>query len=147
MSTDTNLDEPYKFFSGYESVVSRFGQWPSFHDGEVHRLVLDRMKQNALGLYVPTVEIHLRGWTMSLVEGHYVLQNDSVIHLYFEDVFDLELEGFNNQNVLTALNLDLVADGSSGASALHVELEHCYMFCGQFRARKASVLKVESFAR
>ena len=28
-------NEPYKFIAGYELVLSRFGQWPSFHDGEV----------------------------------------------------------------------------------------------------------------
>lgn len=145
---DTKLDtEPYKFFSGYEAVVSRFGRWPSFHDGEVHRLVLDRMSRNAQGSCVPTVEIHVRGWNMRMVDGRYVLENDSVVHLFFEDVFDFELEGFNNQNVLSSLNLDLIADADRGERVLHVELEHCYLFCGQFSARKATVLKVEPFAR
>ncbi|WP_076998203.1 Imm50 family immunity protein [Variovorax sp. KK3] len=144
---DTKLDaEPYKFFSGYELVLSRFGQWPSFHDGEVHRLVLDRMNRNAQGSYVPTVEIHVRGWTMKMVDGRYVLEHDSVVHLLFEDVFDFELEGFNSQNVLSSLNLELVPDAGGCTRALHIELEHCYMFCGQFSARKATVLKVEPFA-
>lgn len=71
-------------------------------------------------------------------EGIYKLNNDSVVHFLFEDVFDLELEGFNQQNVLSSLNLSIIED----RQALHVELEHCYLFSGEFNARKAKVLGV-----
>ena len=94
--------EPFEFIEGYKAVIARFGQWPSFHDGEVHRIVLDRMSRSLAGSYSPSVEIHLRGWIMGpevTEEGFYKRNNDSVVHLLFEDIFNLELEGFNQQNV------------------------------------------------
>ncbi|MDO9433982.1 Imm50 family immunity protein [Hydrogenophaga sp.] len=129
----------YEFIEGHELVLSRFGMWPSFHDGEVHRIVLDRLPKRNSALALPTLELWLRGWTMELSEGRYVLVNDSVVHFLFEGVTEVELEGFNQQNVLTALNL------STDADSLSVELEHCYQFCGRFRARKATVVGVEAF--
>ena len=77
---------------------------------------------------------------MEMSEGCYVLANDSVVHFLFEGISEVELEGFNQQNVLTALNL------STDAASLNVELEHCYQFCGGFRARKATVVGVEAFS-
>lgn len=139
--------DPYEFIEGHEQVIARFGQWPSFHDGEVHRVLLDRLSQSASGAYIPTVELHVRGWIMGpevTEEGIYKLNNDSVVCLLFEDIFDFELEGFNQQNVLSSLALSLIAD-PKGTQALHVELEHCYLFSGEFSARRAKVLGVTPY--
>lgn len=140
--------QPHEFIEGYEKVIERFGLWPSFHDGEVHRITLDRTNRTPSGSYVPTLEIHLRGWTMGpevTEKGFYKLHNDSVVHFLFEDIFDFELEGFNQQNVLSSLNLSLIQDPMSSNQALHVELEHCYLFSGKFCARKAKVIGVTSY--
>jgi hypothetical protein len=77
--------------------------------------------------------------------GLYKLHNDSVVHFRFEDVFDFELEGFNQQNVLSSLNLSLIEDPNGRGQALHVELEHCYLFFGEFSARKAKILAVAPY--
>jgi hypothetical protein len=103
------------------------------------------MSRSSSGSYIPSIEIHLRGWIMGpdvTAEGIYKLNNDSVVHFLFEDVFDLELEGFNQQNVLSSLNLSFIEDPNGNRQALHVELEHCYLFSGEFSARKAKVLGV-----
>jgi len=117
--------EPYEFIEGHQLVLERFGMWPSFHDGEVHRIVLDRNKRNAAGSAVPTLEIQIRGWIMTSEVSesghyHYKQAHDSVVHFVFEDVFDLELEGFNHQNVLSSLNLAIGSESEDGGSALHV---------------------------
>jgi hypothetical protein len=137
--------QPYEFIEGFEEVIARFGLWPSFHDGEVHRIVLDRMARSLSGLYIPSVEIYLRGWIMGpevTDKGFYELHNDSVVHFLFEDIFDFELEGFNQQNVLSSLNLSLIDDPKDDGQALHIELEHCYLFFAEFSARKAKILSV-----
>lgn len=79
-------------------------------------------------------------------EGHFKLHNDSVVRFLFEDIFDLELEGFNQQNVLSSLNLSLTEDPQGDGHALHVELEHCYLFSGKFSARKAKIMGVAPYA-
>ena len=142
--------DPYEFIEGHDQVFAHFGQWPSFHDGEVHRVVLDRMCRCASGSYVPNVEIHVRGWIMGpeiTDQGFYKLNHDSVVQFLFEDIFDFELEGFNQQNVLSSLNLSLVADPLENTKALHVELEHCYLFSGEFSARKAKILAVVPYVK
>lgn len=139
---------PHEFIDGFQQIIARFGQWPSFHDGEVHRIVLDRTARSPSGSYIPSVEIHLRGWIMRpevTDKGFYKLHNDSVVQFLFEDIFDFELEGFNRQNVLSSLNLSLIEDPKGGAQALHVELEHCYLFSGEFSARKAKILGVAPY--
>ena len=139
--------KPYEFIEGYEQVIARFGQWPSFHDGEVLRVVLDRLNRSASGANIPTAELHIRGWIMGpevTDEGFFKLHNDSVVRLLFEDIFDFDLEGFNQQNVLSSLVLTLIED-PNGSQALHVELEHCYLFSGEFSTRRAKVLGVTPY--
>lgn len=129
-------------------MLAQFGRWPSFHDGEVHRVVLDRTQRTSAGQFVSCVEIHLRGWIMTSEvtdAGFYKLEHDSVVHFRFEDVFDLELDGLNHQNVLSCLALELFDDSENQAIALHVALEQCYGLSGAFRARRARVLSVTPF--
>lgn len=139
--------EAYKIIEKHESVVAAFGQWPSFHDGEVHRVVLDRLGRSSSGVYVPTIELHIRGWIMTseVTQGElYKVESDSVVRFLFEDIYDLELEGFNQQNVLSSLNLTII-DGPRNEQGLHVELEHCYVFSGEFKAKRACVLGVQPY--
>lgn len=141
--------QPHEFIDRFEDVIARFGQWPSFHDAEVHRLVLDRTTRSPAGSYIPSVEVHIRGWIMGpdvTNEGYYRKHNDSVVLFRFEDIFDLEVEGFNQQNVLSSLNLALIEDPKSAGQVLRVELEHCYLFSGAFTARRAKILSVVPYA-
>ncbi|KMJ53667.1 hypothetical protein ACG97_06710 [Vogesella sp. EB] len=140
--------QAYEFIEGYEQVVARFGVWPSFHDGEVLRIILDRVPRLPDGASVPSVEIHLRGWIMGpefSEDGSYKLHNDSVVHLLFEDIFEFELEGFNQQNVVSSLNLSLCDEPHGGRDTLHIELEHCYQFCCEFKALRAKVIAVTPY--
>ena len=77
-------------------------------------------------------------------EGFYQQNHDSVVHFLFEDIFDLEIEGFNQQNVLSSLNLSLL-ENPPGRNAIRVELEHCYLFAGAFSARKAKILGIAPY--
>ena len=140
--------QPYEFISGFQQIIARFGLWPSFHDGEVHRIVLDRTARSPSGSRTPSVEIHLRGWIMGpevTDEGYYKRHSDSVVRFLFEDIFDFVVEGFNQHNVLSSLNLSFIDDPKGIGQALHVELEHCYLFPGEFSARKAKIIGIEPY--
>jgi len=135
--------QPHERIEGFQQVIDRFGCWPSFHDGEVHRVVLDRTTLSASGASVPSLELHLRGWTLGsevTAEGFYQRHDDTVVHFLFEDVFDCALEGFNHQNVLFSLKLSETTDDRG--PVLHVELEHCYGLSGTLSARGARILRV-----
>jgi hypothetical protein len=131
--------EAYKAIENHELVVERFGVWPSFHDGEVYRVVLDRLRRNPNGHYYPSVELQIRGWVMTSevdTNGHYKIKSDSVVHFLFEEVTDLELDGLNHQNVVWSLQIEHSDDG------LVIELVPCYGLSGSFKARRGSVVAV-----
>ena len=138
--------EAYEFIAEHEKLIAHFGLWPSFHDAEVHSLNLHRPAQTATGRNIPTLELQLRGWVLKQEisdAGFYKLHGDAIVHFQFEGVFDLQIEGFNNQNVLSSMNLELVDDpGIAGNSALKVELEHCYEFEASFKARAARIISI-----
>lgn len=75
--------------------------------------------------------------------GFYRLHGDAIFHFRFEGVSRVQIQGFNNQNVLSALNLDLVSHPHEPArQVLHVELEHCYEFEASFIAQKARPISI-----
>ena len=133
--------DAYKFITDFDKVVAYFGIWPSFHDGEVQRLVFDRVTRSAAGISIPTIELTLRGWVMS--PDVWKVAAEATIQILFDDVFDVELEGFNNQNVITAMNLATLNGADGTVESLHVELEHCFQFSCSFKARRAKVLSVQ----
>ena len=138
--------QAHEFIEGFESVVAHLGMWPSFHDAEVLKIILDRSNVGTGQELSPVLDLHLRGWVMTsevTEQGFYKLHGDAVFHLRFEGVFNVQIEGFNNQNVLSAMNLELVAHPrEAGRQVLQVELEHCYEFEGSFTAQKARVVSI-----
>jgi len=142
--------QPFSLITGHEEVLAVFGRWPSFHDGEIHRLLLDSTRTDARGSRFPSIEVALRGWNLSehvSDEGFYKTKADSVVSLLFEHVYDVELDGLNHQNVLSELGLSEVPDpDNQGNKHLAVELVHCYGLSGGFRAATAKVLAVVPFS-
>mgnify|MGYP003576131215 CR=1 FL=1 len=141
--------KPYTFIEGHETVLERFGMWPSFHDGEVHRLVLDSTRRDQHGNRYASVELQLRGWivTAEVTEhGFYRCNFDSVVSFLFENVTSVEFDGLNHQNVLSSLDLEVV-QAASGTNELKVVLEHCFGLSGEFVAGSAKVLSVTPFAK
>jgi hypothetical protein len=68
--------------NGADHLTDRFGGWPSFHDAEVVRLVLDRHGANG-----PTVEMLVHTWLMTDKvdeQGHYVLENHTLVRFLFD---------------------------------------------------------------
>jgi hypothetical protein len=141
--------EAHQFIEDFERVVAHLGMWPSFHDAEVLKLTIDRTQVAISKELSPVLDLHLRGWVMTsevTEQGFYKLRGDAVFHFQFEGVTNLHVEGFNTQNVLSALNLEVVEDPhNEGRKVLRVELEHCYEFEASFTAQKARVLGITPY--
>ncbi|MCA3133854.1 MAG: hypothetical protein ING70_16560 [Rhodocyclaceae bacterium] len=141
--------EPFSLIAGHEEVLAVFGRWPSFHDGEVHRLLLDSTRTDERGSRYPSIELALRGWNLTSQvsdEGFYKMECDSVVNLLFEHVYDLELDGLNHQNVLSELELSEVQDPEKPDNRhLAIELVHCYGLSGAFKAASARVVSISPF--
>lgn len=128
----------YEQIDNYSLVFEMGGRWPSFHDGEVLRLVLDSTRRDAYGDRYSSIELLVRGWNKCLGETEW----DSVAHFLFEDVTDVEVDGLNHQNVLSGLDFEIDLANGDGSPLLSVELCHCYGLSGAFKARRAKVLSV-----
>ena len=141
--------DAHEFIDNKRIVLETFGRWPSFHDGEVHRLVMDRTRRHANGACYPSIELVVRGWNMTsdvTEAGFYRLECDSLVHFLFEEVTDVEFDGLNHQNVLSGLDFDIDPANEGMVSQLSVELCHCYGLSGSFKARRATVLSVTPYA-
>jgi Immunity protein 50 len=141
--------EPFSLIAGHEEVLAVFGRWPSFHDGEIHRLLLDSTRTDGTGSRYPSIELALRGWKLTphvSDEGFYKVECDSVVNLLFEHVYDVELDGLNHQNVLSELELSEMQDPKNPEiKHLAVELVHCYGLSGGFKAATARVVSIQPY--
>lgn len=108
---------------GASDLFAWFGFWPSFHDGEVLSLHLDRAGPSQLRVHTweGTHQVDSRGYG--------VLQKHVVVTFILENISELELDGFSHQNVLAELTLTEDLDG------YNLKLWPCYGISGQIKAR------------
>ena len=128
---------------GEERLIAHFGRWPSFHDAEVVRLAIERRPNLGRG-DGPTLDltIHAFETTRELEpDGCFRLRRHAVVRFRFDGVVDLELRGFNEQNVLFDLS---IADRPEDAEGCRVEvsLHASYGLWGRFRCRRVEVAEV-----
>jgi hypothetical protein len=98
----------------HEMLEEIFGYWPSFHDAEVVRMRLDRGDSTHPGgeRRKPSLEtdVHVFEITDQVTDqGFYALRKHTLATLAFHGIDDLQLEGFNHQNVLFGLQLEDVS--------------------------------------
>jgi|AGTN01.1.fsa_nt_gi hypothetical protein len=84
---------------GAEQLMEWFGYWPDFHDAEVMELHLSRTDASWLKMHAfdMTSEIN--------PDGYFVLDKHVVVTFTFHGIQDLELNGFDYQNVILELSI------------------------------------------
>jgi immunity protein 50 of polymorphic toxin system len=112
---------------GADRLIEHFGAWPSFHDAEVVRLVLDRRGANG-----PTAEMLV----------HTVLGRYSLVRFEFEQITSCELSDFNHQNVLFHLRTD--PETAYGKAAVRVTLDSSSGLVGSIVCRRLVVAAVRA---
>ena len=112
---------------GAAELFTWFGFWPSFHDGEVLSLHLDRAGPSQLRLHTweGTHQLDSRGYG--------VLRKHVVVTFILENISDLELDGFSRQNVLAELTL------TQDPSGYNLKLWPCYGISGEIKARSVRI--------
>ena len=112
---------------GAAELFAWFGFWPTFHDGEVLSLHLDRTGPSHLRVHTweRTNELDSR--------RYYVLRKHVVVTFILEDISDLEWDGFSHQNVLAELTLTQDPDG------YNLKLWPCYGISGEMKARSIRI--------
>jgi hypothetical protein len=139
MSIDHNASV-YESIHGGSDLLKWFGRVPSFHDAEIINLTLDHAGPSRLVLH---------GWNMIMgPDGYFVLEKGALVTFVFDEITDLQLEGFSRQNVIDELCLSQTKPDTSfsrddpqtdSPDIFEVLLEHCYGLSGYIRAHKISV--------
>jgi hypothetical protein len=106
------------------------GRVPSFHDAEVVDLSLDREKARC------RIRVHAFQMTSEVdAKGFFVLDKHVLVSFHLEGVANLELNDFNQQNVIFGLALSRTAE-----QGFRLELDPCH---GLFGFVEASILTIE----
>lgn len=124
-------------------LTSVFGRWPSFHDAEVVRIVLDRS-----GSEGPSLEARLHVFEMTDrvgPTGAYVLENHTLVTLGFSGVALERMEDFNHQNVLWDLVLTAIDSEGSGGRRIAVSMASSHGLDATFECTSCKILDVRPF--
>jgi hypothetical protein len=130
-------------FENSALLESIFGGWPSFHDAEVLRVVLDRSGDEG-----PTLEaaIHVFEMTSDVdPKGFYVLKNHTEVTLRFTSVALTRLQWFNHQNSLSSLAITGIDPKEHDGRRLRVEMSSSYGLETEFDCKRAIIANVRPF--
>jgi len=144
------MTDPAKLIESSEKLTSIFGCWPGFHDAEVVEFNLWR------GGYEPgsgrrilpvlTVKIHLWQTTPDLdARGYCILRYHTLATLRFHDVDELDMSGFNQQNVIFGLGITSEEREGGLSPFLRVEFDPSFGISAALRCNRIEVLQVEPF--
>src|SRR5581483_2576357 len=81
-----------------------FGGWPSFHDAEIHSVVITRDCDSG-----PQMDLSIHHWQTTNEldgKGYYDRKNHTFTVLRFSNVSDLQMVGFNRQNVISKIEIE-----------------------------------------
>ncbi|MGA7078399.1 MAG: Imm50 family immunity protein [Terriglobales bacterium] len=107
-----------KEIPGAAELHDWFGYWPSFHDAEIISLHLNRKGTSSLRVHTweTTKEVDAK--------GYYVMAKHLVVEFILETVFELSLNGFSGQNVISGLGIEKIDSG------FRLTLGACYGLAG-----------------
>lgn len=112
---------------GAKELHGWFGYWPNFHDAEILSLHLNRAGTS-------TMNIHTWEMTKEVdTKGFYVLSKHVVVAFAMKEIFDLSLNGFTQQNVVSSLGIEKVENG------YRLILGDCFGLGGRIDARDLSI--------
>jgi hypothetical protein len=129
-------DEAPSGIDNAEAVVSVFGFWPSFHDAEVHRAILDRGSAGE----TPSIALVVHAFASdgSVDEkGYFRIVTSVLVTLKCLDVTFSELRDLGPQNVLSSLDFESTTEG-----LIRVTLGPCYGLHGSLVCRRVVVESV-----
>lgn len=133
------------YLKNYEAVVEAFGYWPSFHDGEVRSLLMDRNQVLFEKVANARIELKIHGWEMTAAvneKGHFELIKHHIVHFEFSDVREVKLADFNHQNAVFGLYFTELANDVAGNFSFKVTLDPAFGLEGEFVAMSGRVVSV-----
>jgi immunity protein 50 of polymorphic toxin system len=125
-----------------EILVGRFGRWPAFHDAEVYAVRMDSGRRSD-GQIRLEIDVHLFRGTREEATGELVYVDHTLATLEFLGAEDIELGGFNSQNVLFDLLLEPVQ--TTTGDRIRVLLQSSFGLGGGFSCSQVRVVAAVDF--
>jgi immunity protein 50 of polymorphic toxin system len=114
--------------TGAESLREWFGYWPDFHDAEILRVELDRKTGGRIVVHIWDTTREVDG------RGFYVTRKHALVEFMLEEIFDLELVQFSEQNVVGGIAIEAIDGG------LRWKASPIYGLAGYVDAKSISVV-------
>jgi Immunity protein 50 len=113
--------------SGSKDLIEWFESWPSFHDAEIIEVHLSRTSTSWLKVHTwrTTKETDAR--------GYFVRDKHVVVTLKLQGIQDLDLNGFNHQNVIFGLTMEPAENG------IRITLEDCFGLAGELVTKQVAL--------
>jgi hypothetical protein len=128
-------------------LTDRFGRFPSFHDAEVVHMALHRRDRHS---FDPSLESSIRVFEMSGEideRGSYRLKNEVLVLFRFSKIVNLSLADFNQQNVLSHLEITHLSDRAGDKVKFKVAFSGIFGLTAQFHCDSVSIESVEPYVR
>jgi len=136
--------ESFEKIRNHQLLTEVFGYFPSFHDAEVFRIMLDRGDKGA-GEQSLEALIHVFEMTPEVDEsGHYRLKNHVLVLFRFSKIVNLKLTDFNYQNVLQSLKIVTLSDRERDKVKFKVVLAGIFGVSASFHCDSVSIESVEA---
>lgn len=122
-------DELLQQIPGGSELVAWFGHVPDFHDGEILSMALERGG--------PSCQILVHYWTYSGAkdsDGYFVSDRHAVVRFALDGVTDVQLAGFNQQNVVMEIILSCTEE-----NGYRLELVPCFGIDAWIEARELTI--------
>ena len=131
---------------GSERLTSIFGRWPSFHDAEVHEIRFERghTDTNARVYEFPRLTVKLHHWLMTNEidqKGYYVLTKHTLTTVKFLDVDNFKMEGFNHQNAIFGLGIELKTREEGPTPYFAVDFEPSFGIDASFTCLRIEIVE------
>lgn len=130
--------------AGANKVVEALGFWPTFHDAEVMAFSAERALPVKSGVTVARLSVHVRQYrTVGEGTAQYaqVLSKSILIRFLFIGACELELSGFNHQNVINSILVTPIE--TNEPANLLVDIESIWGFGGTIHCSSIEIESVE----
>jgi hypothetical protein len=128
-----------------KALIDIFGRWPSFHDAEIIRMVLEREGDG--GPYLEA-QIHVFEMTTEIdAKGYYVLKNPTLVTFRFTHIVLEYLKWFNQQNVLWDLEIININPEENDGCNFKVVMPSSYGCEASFDCKDIVIVNVKPYEK
>lgn len=137
---------------GTEKITNVFGYWPSFHDAEIINFHLwrgDLSEERQTWIFpVLTTLIHVKEMTSEVDSGgFFVTRHHTLVTLRFHSIDNLDMNGFNYQNVISSLHIERKQRSDGPSPYFEVNFGQCFGVGASFTCLRIELVDVRPHAK